>query len=322
MKKNIFQKEAKKAFLIELKEMEAFVKSKHFDVEELCKKIYDCKGKIFLTGVGKSGHIANKISATLSSTGTPSFFIHPAEALHGDLGSITSEDSVIIFSHSGESQEVIDILPSLKDIGCQILSITGSKTSKIAKESLFNLSTDVVEEACPNNLAPTTSTTASLALGDAIAIAILEAKGFTSDDFAKSHPGGKLGKRLLLKVKDIMPSQEKFPSVNQDENLANSLITMTEKGLGILVVIDESKKLVGVFTDGDLRRCINQDIDIKNTKVSEVMSKSSKTIGSNDLAFEASKIMENHKIYSLIVINDDYPVGVVRMHDLLQAGLI
>ena len=320
--KNSFLNSAKRTLKIESEGIEQLIANLDESFDNFCDALMNCKGRVITLGVGKSGHIANKVSATLSSTGSSSFFINAAEALHGDLGSITSEDSVIIFSHSGESQEVIDILPSLKDIGCQILSITGSKTSKIAKESLFNLSTDVVEEACPNNLAPTTSTTASLALGDAIAIAILEAKGFTSDDFAKSHPGGKLGKRLLLRVKDIMHSKEKFPSVNQDENLANSLITMTEKGLGILVVIDESKKLVGVFTDGDLRRCINQDIDIKNTKVSEVMSKSSKTIGSNDLAFEASKIMENHKIYSLIVINDDYPVGVVRMHDLLQAGLI
>ncbi len=237
--KNSFLNSAKRTLKIESEGIEQLIANLDESFDNFCDALMNCKGRVITLGVGKSGHIANKVSATLSSTGSSSFFINAAEALHGDLGSITSEDSVIIFSHSGESQEVIDILPSLKDIGCQILSITGSKTSKIAKESLFNLSTDVVEEACPNNLAPTTSTTASLALGDAIAIAILEARGFTSDDFAKSHPGGKLGKRLLLKVKDIMPSQEKFPSVNQDENLANSLITMTEKGLGILVVIDE-----------------------------------------------------------------------------------
>ena len=235
---------------------------------------------------------------------------------------IEKRDAILAISKSGESKEICDLIPAIKLRKIPLYSITENEKSTIACSSEALILVKVAREACPNDLAPTSSTTVTLALGDAIAISLLKAKGFTSEDFAKSHPGGKLGKRLLLKVKDIMHSQEKFPSVNQDENLANSLITMTEKGLGILVVIDESKKLVGVFTDGDLRRCINQDIDIKNTKVSEVMSKSSKTIGSNDLAFEASKIMENHKIYSLIVINDDYPVGVVRMHDLLQAGLI
>ena len=317
-----FLESAKRTLKIESEGINRLLENLDENFNDVCEALLNCKGRIVTLGVGKSGHIANKISATLSSTGSSSFFVNAAEALHGDLGSITSEDIVIIFSHSGESQEVIDILPSLKNIGCGIFSITGSKESKISKESKLNLSTEIVEEACPNNLAPTTSTTASLALGDAIAVAILEAKGFTSDDFAKSHPGGKLGKRLLLKVSDIMHTGEAFPSVNEDEILVNSLMKMTEKGLGILVVLDESENLSGVFTDGDLRRCINQDKDIKTTKVSEVMSKSTKTINQNVLAFEASKVMENHNIYSLVVMDDDRPIGVLRMHDLLQTGLI
>ena len=317
-----FLESAKRTLKIESEGINRLLENLDENFNDVCEALLNCKGRIVTLGVGKSGHIANKISATLSSTGSSSFFVNAAEALHGDLGSITSEDIVIIFSHSGESQEVIDILPSLKNIGCGIFSITGSKESKISKESKLNLSTEIVEEACPNNLAPTTSTTASLALGDAIAVAILEAKGFTSDDFAKSHPGGKLGKRLLLKVGDIMHTGKAFPSVNEDEILVNSLMKMTEKGLGILVVLDESENLSGVFTDGDLRRCINQDKDIKTTKVSEVMSKSTKTINQNVLAFEASKIMENHNIYSLVVMDDDRPIGVLRMHDLLQTGLI
>tara|TARA_X000000368_G_scaffold412777_1_gene399704 strand:- start:207 stop:1172 length:966 start_codon:yes stop_codon:yes gene_type:complete len=317
-----FLESAKRTLKIESEGINRLLENLDENFNDVCEDLLNCKGRIVTLGVGKSGHIANKISATLSSTGSSSFFVNAAEALHGDLGSITSEDIVIIFSHSGESQEIIDILPSLKNIGCGIFSITGSKESKISKESKLNLSTEIVEEACPNNLAPTTSTTASLALGDAIAVAILEAKGFTSDDFAKSHPGGKLGKRLLLKVSDIMHTGEAFPSVNEDEILVNSLMKMTEKGLGILVVLDESKNLSGVFTDGDLRRCINQDKNIKTTKVSEVMSKSTKTINRNVLAFEASKIMENHNIYSLVVMDDDKPIGVLRMHDLLQTGLI
>ena len=317
-----FLESAKRTLKIESEGINRLLENLDENFNDVCEDLLNCKGRIVTLGVGKSGHIANKISATLSSTGSSSFFVNAAEALHGDLGSITSEDIVIIFSHSGESQEIIDILPSLKNIGCGIFSITGSKESKISKESKLNLSTEIVEEACPNNLAPTTSTTASLALGDAIAVAILEAKGFTSDDFAKSHPGGKLGKRLLLKVRDIMHTGKAFPSVNEDEILVNSLMKMTEKGLGILVVLDESKNLSGVFTDGDLRRCINQDKNIKTTKISEVMSKSTKTINQNVLAFEASKIMENHNIYSLVVMDDDKPIGVLRMHDLLQTGLI
>ena len=319
---NSFLKSAKRTLKLESQGISDLIQSLDENFSSICEEILKCKGRIVTLGVGKSGHIANKISATLSSTGSSSFHVNAAEALHGDLGSITSEDIVIIFSHSGESQEILDILPSLKNIDCGIFSITGSKKSTISKTSQFNLSTEIAEEACPNNLAPTTSTTASLALGDAIAVAILEARGFTPDDFAKSHPGGKLGKRLLLKVQDIMHTGKAFPSINENQILVNALMTMTEKGLGILVVLDESGGLSGVFTDGDLRRCINQDINIKTTKVSEVMSKSTKTINLNDLAFEASKIMESHNIYTLVVMDDNNPVGVLRMHDLLQTGLL
>ena len=321
MKKNIFQKEAKKAFLIELKEMEAFARSKHFNVEELCKKIYDCKGKVFLTGVGKSGHIANKISATLSSTGTPSFFIHPAEALHGDLGMVEKSDAILAISKSGESKEICDLIPAIKLRKIPLYSITENEESTIASLSETHILVKVAREACPNDLAPTSSTTVTLALGDAIAISLLKAKGFTSEDFAKSHPGGKLGKKLTLKVKDIMIPISKAAIVTETDTLKDLIYEVSSKQQGI-ALIKKSKKIIGVFSDGDLRRQLQKNADIHTTVVKSVMKKKFKTISNEELISEAAKRMKRYKVYNLVVEDGDNIVGILTMHDILEADVL
>jgi|TARA_B110000438_G_scaffold301871_1_gene357911 arabinose-5-phosphate isomerase len=295
--------------------------SKEFNL--LCDDLLKTKGRIVTLGIGKSGHIANKIAATLSSTGSASIFINAAEALHGDIGSIKKEDKVIIFSNSGQTEEIIDLLPTLLDIGCDFYSITGNRESKIAISAKLNIDTCAPEEACPLGLAPTTSTTSSLALGDAIAIALLEARGFNSNDFAKSHPGGKLGKRLLLKVSNLMHTGKDFPCVRSDSKLSETLLEVSSKGLGIAVVIDSSNKMKGVFTDGDLRRALNKKIDIHATRISQLMSKKAKTIKEDELAINALDIMQSNAIYSLVVFDSkNYPIGIIRMHDLIESGLI
>ena len=289
---------------------------------KLCDAILSCKGKIITLGVGKSGHIAQKISATLSSTGSPSYFIHATEALHGDIGVISKNDCVLIISHSGESKEIIDTISSLKKIGCKIFSFTGPTQSTIAKSTDINISTEVDKEACPLDLAPTSSTTAALALGDALAIALLESRNFSPEDFAKSHPGGKLGKTLTLEVKDIMSKGKDFPVVSPNTPLSKALMEISNKGLGIVAIV-KKKKLKGVFTDGDLRRTIESKKDIHKTKISLVMSKNVKTIEQSSLATRAIDIMEKNNIYVLIVLDSNkVPVGVLRMHDLMQSGLV
>ena len=314
---------AKRTLEIEAKEILKLSNCLDKDFSKLCDALLSCKGHIITTGVGKSGHIANKVSATLSSTGSPSYFIHSGEALHGDIGIISKRDAVIIFSHSGESREIIELLPSLVNIGCSIFSITGQKESSIAKRARINISTEVEKEACPLDLAPTSSTTAALALGDAIAIALFETRSFSSQDFAKSHPGGRLGKKLLLTVKDIMHKGNNFPKVLPSTLLSEALIEISNKGLGIVVILDESKNLKGVFTDGDLRRSLQTKTDIHKTKISSVMSKKAKTIRDSSLAVKAIEIMQKNEIYMLVVINEkSIPVGVIRMHDLMQSGLV
>ena len=314
---------AKRTLDIESKGLLKLSKNIGKDFSNLCDELLLCKGRIITIGVGKSGHIANKVSATLSSTGSPSYFIHASEALHGDLGVISKKDTVLIFSYSGESQEIIDIFPSLKDKGCNIFSITGHKESFIARNAKLNISTEVDKEACPFDLAPTTSTTASLALGDALAIALLEARNFSPKDFAKHHPGGNLGKKLLLRVKDLMHKGKNFPRVTPNTLLSKALLEISKKGLGIVVITDDSKKLKGVFTDGDLRRCLQSKVDIHKTRISSVMSKKVKTILELSLAVEAIEIMEKNEVYVLIVINNKkVPIGVIRMHDLMQSGLV
>ena len=322
MKKTNHINSAKRTLDIESKALTKLAANLDQKFSNLCEVILRSKGKIITLGVGKSGHIAQKISATLSSTGSPSYFIHATEALHGDIGVISKNDSVLILSHSGESKEIIDLIPSLKNIGCKIFSFTGPTESTIAKSTDINISTEVDKEACPLDLAPTSSTTAALALGDALAIALLESRKFSPQDFAKSHPGGKLGKKLTLKVEDIMSKGKDFPFVSPNTLLSKALVEISNKGLGMVAVVDK-KKLKGVFTDGDLRRTIGSKKDIHKTKISLVMSKNVKTIQQSSLASKAIETMEKNNIYVLIVLDSKKsPVGVLRMHDLMQSGLV
>jgi len=322
MKKNNYLKSGRRTIRIESKGLEKLAKTLSADFNIVCDKLLKTKGKIITLGIGKSGHIAKKVSATLSSTGSASSFINAGEALHGDIGGINKNDAVIIFSHSGETEEIIDLIPFLRSSGCEFFSITGSRDSFIAKNSLINLDTGISEEACPLDLAPTTSTTASLALGDAIAVALLEAKNFKSDDFAKSHPGGKLGKRLITTVEDLMAKNKDLPVVSRDMTLSDTLIEISSKGLGVALVV-EKKRLVGIFTDGDLRRTLNQVKDPLNKKIENYMTKRTKTILKNKLAIEALDIMQKNKIYSIAVVDSKKaPVGIIRMHDLVEAGLV
>lgn len=322
MKKNNYLKSGRRTIRIESKGLEKLAKTLSADFNIVCDKLFKTKGKIITLGIGKSGHIAKKVSATLSSTGSASSFINAGEALHGDIGGINKNDAVIIFSHSGETEEIIDLIPFLRSSGCEFFSITGSRDSFIAKNSLINLDTGISEEACPLDLAPTTSTTASLALGDAIAVALLEAKNFKSDDFAKSHPGGKLGKRLITTVEDLMSKNKDLPVVSRGMTLSDTLIEISSKGLGAALVV-EKKRLVGIFTDGDLRRTLNQVKDPLNKKIENYMTKSTKTILKNKLAIDALDIMQKNKIYSIAVVDSKkVPVGIIRMHDLVEAGLV
>jgi len=321
MKKNIFQKEAKKAFLIELEELRAFSRSKNFNVEELCTNISNCKGKIFITGVGKSGHIANKFAATLSSTGTPAFFIHPAEALHGDLGMIEKKDSILAISKSGESQEICDLLPAINMKKIDLFSITENVNSTIAKASKTHVLVKVKREACPNDLAPTSSTTVTLALGDAIAVALLKVKGFTSEDFAKSHPGGKLGKKLTLRTKDLMVPISKAAVVKDSESIKDLIFEVSEKKQGI-ALIKKGSRVIGVFSDGDLRRQLQKNVEIDKVRLSSVLTKKFKRIKSNELVVKAAEMMKAFKVYTLVVEENKKVVGILTMHDILEANVI
>ncbi len=319
---NNYLKSGRRTIRIESKGLEKLAKTLSTDFNIVCDKLFKTKGKIITLGIGKSGHIAKKVAATLSSTGSASSFINAGEALHGDIGGINKNDAVIIFSHSGETEEIIGLIPFLKSLGCEFFSITGSKDSFIAKNSLINLDTGISEEACPLDLAPTTSTTASLALGDAIAVALLEANNFQRDDFAKSHPGGKLGKRLLTTVEDLMSKGKDLPVVSPEMSLSETLIKISSKGLGVALVI-EKKRLLGVFTDGDLRRTLNKAKDPLNKTIKNYMTKTTKTILKDELAIEALDIMQKNKIYSLAVVDsNNVPVGIIRMHDLIEAGLV
>ena len=322
MKKSSYIKSAKRTLDIESKAITKLSKNLDQNFSKLCDALLSCKGKIITIGVGKSGYIAQKISATLSSTGSPSYFIHATEALHGDIGIISNNDAILIFSHSGESKEILELIPSLQNIGCEIFSFTGQVKSSIAERTEINISTEVDREACPLNLAPTSSTTAALALGDALAIALLESRKFSPEDFAKSHPGGELGKRLTLKVKDIMHKGKDFPKVSPQTLLSKALVEISNKGLGIVVVVDKNK-LKGVFTDGDLRRTLESKTDIHETKISSVMTSKAKTINQSLLAKKAIEIMQKNQIYVLIAVDPKgKPVGVIRMHDLMQSGLV
>ena len=294
------------------------------DFENLCESILDTKGKLILMGIGKSGHIAQKISATLSSTGTSSFFIHPTEAAHGDLGMISKNDSILILSNSGETKEIIEILPSLKRATSSIFTLTNNDKSTIAKAGKINLTINANEEACPLDLAPTSSTTIALVFGDALAIALLNARGFSKDDFARSHPAGQLGKKLTTLVKDLAVMDKKAPMVDQNTSLKNALMEITEKKLGVTLV-SKNKRVVGIFTDGDLRRCLNNEIELSKTLIGDVMTSEFKGIASDALAIDAAEIMEKNKVFTLVVhssTSESDSSGVITMHQLLEAGIV
>ncbi|GAA5111188.1 KpsF/GutQ family sugar-phosphate isomerase [Alloalcanivorax gelatiniphagus] len=293
------------------------------DFVRACERILECSGRVIVTGMGKSGHIGSKVAATLASTGTPAFFVHPGEASHGDLGMITGADVVLALSNSGETGEILTILPVIKRKGAGLISLTGRPGSSLARLSDVHLDVAVQEEACPHNLAPTSSTTATLAMGDALAIALLEARGFTPEDFALSHPGGSLGRRLLLKVDDIMHTGEQLPRVPKDASLPQALLEMTHKGLGMTTVVDDDGRLIGLFTDGDLRRTLEKGLDIRQAGIAEVMSRQPVTMAPGLLAAEALQIMETRKINGVIVCDQQgRPVGALNTQDLLRAGVM
>ena len=293
------------------------------DFVAACRHMLSCKGRIVVTGMGKSGHIGGKIAATLASTGSPAFFVHTGEASHGDLGMITPSDVVLALSNSGETSEIVTIVPLIKRMGAPLISMTGKRESTLAREADVNLDVSVAKEACPLDLAPTASTTAALVMGDALAIALLEARGFTAEDFALSHPGGSLGRRLLLHVSDIMHKDQRIPAVGMDAPVRDALMEMSAKGLGMTAVVDPDGRAVGVFTDGDLRRCLDRGIDVRDANVTDVMTVGGKSIAPDRLAVEALNLMEEGKINALLVVdNDDRLRGALNMHDLLRAGVV
>lgn len=285
--------------------------------------ILSCEGRVVVSGMGKSGHIARKIASTMSSTGTPAYFVHPAEASHGDLGMITSEDVFIALSYSGENQELLAIVPAIKRQGARLISLTGNPRSSLALVSDAHLDTAVDKEACPMGLAPTASTTATLALGDALAVALLDAKGFGEEDFARSHPGGNLGRRLLTHVRDIMHSGGGIPAVGYDAPLSDAVLEISRKGLGMTAIVDGTRRVLGIYTDGDLRRTLEKRLDFNATPVHAVMSRNPRSIGPDALAAEAVQIMERHNINQMLVVDGDGKlVGALNMHDLLHAKVI
>ncbi|GAA4105393.1 KpsF/GutQ family sugar-phosphate isomerase [Zhongshania borealis] len=287
-----------------------------------CDILLACKGRVVVTGMGKSGHIGNKIAATLASTGTPAFFVHPGEASHGDLGMITAGDVVIALSNSGTTGELITILPLLKLLAVPVIALTGNPDSELATAADVHLNVGVAEEACPLNLAPTSSTTVTLVMGDALAIALLEARGFTANDFALSHPGGALGRRLILKIDSIMHTGDSIPKITLGSALSGALLEMSSKTLGMTTVVDQDGVLAGIFTDGDLRRAIDRGIDIHQCPIDDIMTRNCRTIKPGMMAAEALRIMEDNKITVLVAVNDSgQPVGVIHTHDLLKAGV-
>ncbi len=313
---------AKKVLEIESKALTKQIDQIDQAFVDACELCLECSGKLIVMGLGKSGHIADKIAATLSSTGTPSYFIHPSEAIHGDLGMIDEKDIVLIFSFSGETEEIISLLPYLKKKEIKIISFTGNIDSKLSIESDIHINVSVDEEACPMNLAPTASTTTALAVGDAFAVALLERKGFTKEDFAKSHPGGSLGKQLLLSIGDIMHTGDEIPVVSSDDPLSTGLIEMSQKALGMTTVVDNKNQLAGIFTDGDLRRTLESSIDIKSTKMSDVMTVNPFVLPADTLAYSAVNLIQEKKITSIIITKENKVIGALNIHDLFRAGLM
>ena len=288
-----------------------------------CQKILECKGRTVVIGMGKSGHIGNKIAATLASTGTPAFFVHPGEASHGDLGMITRDDVVIALSNSGETDEVIALLPVIKRLDVPLITLTGNQESTLARAATVNINVSVKQEACPLGLAPTSSTTAALVMGDALAIALLEARGFSANDFALAHPGGRLGRRLLLHVNDIMHTGKEIPRVYESTLFKDALLEMTQKGLGTTAVVDKEDHVIGIFTDGDVRRALDSGVDVHKTRIGELVKPSFKSIRKDELAATALAKMEEWKINALLVIDDkNRLIGILNMHDLLRARVL
>jgi len=288
-----------------------------------CQTLFNCKGRVIVTGMGKSGHIGGKIAATLASTGTPSFFVHPGEASHGDLGMVAAQDVVIAISNGGETSEVLNILPVIKRLGVPLIAMTGKPESTLARLADTHVCIAVAQEACPLGLAPTASTTATLVMGDALAVALLNARGFTADDFALSHPGGSLGKRLLLRLQDIMHTGERIPLVSESAIIRDALLEMSRKGLGMTAITDTQGRLAGIFTDGDLRRILDNQVDVHTTSIADVMTRSCTTANADMLAAEALKLMQDRKINGLIITDQEgRPCGAMNMHDLLQAGVL
>ena len=318
-----FQKLGRAVVATELAEIEALQTRIDDSFTKACELLLACEGRIVVTGMGKSGHIGGKIAATLASTGSPAFFVHPGEASHGDLGMITKNDVVIALSNSGNTAEIATIIPILKRFGVPLISMTGDKNSTLATAANINLDVSVSKEACPHDLAPTSSTTVALVMGDALAVALLQARGFTAEDFALSHPGGSLGKRLLLHVSDIMHIGERIPKVRDTATVSEALLEMSKKGLGMTAIIDHEDHVLGLYTDGDLRRSLDKNIDVHNAQISDVMTKDCRTTGSDELAASIVKTMDDHGINGLLVTDKNNKlIGALNMHDILRAGIM
>ena len=321
--KTDFQQLGREVVAIEVAEISALQSRIDENFSRACTLLLSCKGRIVVTGMGKSGHIGGKIAATLASAGSPAFFVHPGEASHGDLGMITKNDVVIALSNSGNTAEIATIIPILKRFGVPLISMTGDKNSPLATAADINLDVSVSKEACPHDLAPTSSTTVALVMGDALAVALLQARGFTAEDFALSHPGGSLGKRLLLHVSDIMHQHDRVPRVHDTATVSEALLEMSEKGLGLTAITDTDDKVLGIYTDGDLRRSLDKNIDIHNTAISKVMTKNCRTTTADELAASIVKMMDEYGINGLLVTDEDNKlIGALNMHDILRAGIV
>ncbi len=321
--KRTFQESGKNVISIENRAISALTDRIDERFDAACEFLVACKGRVVVTGMGKSGHIGKKLAATFASTGTAAFFVHPGEAGHGDFGMITSDDLVLAISNSGNTDEIITLLPLIKRLGIPLISLTGAPNSRLAEFADINLDVSVTEEACPLGLAPTSSTTATLVMGDALAIALLEARGFSAEDFAMSHPAGALGRKLLLLVQDVMRTGNNIPQINSEASINSALMEISAKGLGMTAIVDDQQRLIGVFTDGDLRRALDQGHDLIKTPVSKVMTSNCKTVTPHDLAAEAVKIMETCKVTGLLVLNNkNQLVGALNIHDLFHAGVM
>jgi len=318
-----FQKLGSDVIATELAEIKALQSRIDQNFSRACELLLNCKGRIVVTGMGKSGHIGGKIAATLASTGSPAFFVHPGEASHGDLGMITRNDVVIALSNSGNTAEIATIIPILKRFAVPLISMTGDASSTLATAADINLDVSVSKEACPHDLAPTSSTTVALVMGDALAVSLLQARGFTAEDFALSHPGGSLGKRLLLHVSDIMHTDDDIPKVTESATVSQALLEMTKKGLGMTAIVNAQNTVVGLYTDGDLRRSLDKSINVHSTSISDVMTKNCRTTTANELAASTVKLMDDYGINGLLVVDEDNKlIGAFNMHDILRAGIV